>query len=439
MANETTFNVFPANLFKWVGSGDTRYTGAPKLVPNNTGDLSNLQSTPTNGANGIKQTVQNTPAINYVVNVHNDYTWTVSDDAKYYVPKIRLIEYKLAQATEINALFQIIRGSAENVLILQNALKSSPEIYTQNRNFLNQLIGLAGQGGTAATDIAQTAFQNFGALGTPLPKNAQDIMEIYKDAFFNPYKNLYTVIPSQWEYVFPYLGSSNMLVNSNEFENYSFKRFTEPIGNFANALGPFLKGAPSGPRSKSKDGGATGNIFELGKSFFELSKTAIAGEPGAIKPETPQSFVGASMDSITVVFYLLNTINPQDVRKNWEFCYLFSYQNLPNRKGINLLDSPHVYSVQIPGYKVMPACYVKDLKIENVGATRMVDIGSVQDGANSNNEILKTEEASSNTIKMIPEAYKITFTLQSMFINSRNIFTTSANPGFKVTVTQSGT
>ena len=137
------------------------------------------------------------------------------------------------------------------------------------------------------------------------------------------------------------------------------------------------------------------------------------------------------MENIAVEFYLLNTIKPEDIRKNYEFCYLLTYQNLPNRRSINVLDSPPLYRAKVDGYKTLPVCYINDLKIENVGAVRLVDIGKTSNIQPSNSVLRGVgygADTNSTTVRMIPEAYKISFTLQSVFMNSQNMFVFAANP-----------
>ena len=101
---------------------------------------------------------------------------------------------------------------------------------------------------------------------------------------------------------------------------------------------------------------------------------------------------------------------------------------MPNRRAINVLDSPPLYRATIIGYKTLPVCYMNELKIENVGAVRLIDIGETSVKNEASNSVLRGAEANSNTVKMIPEAYKISFTLQSVFMNSQNMFVFAANP-----------
>jgi hypothetical protein len=86
-----------------------------------------------------------------------------------------------------------------------------------------------------------------------------------------------------------------------------------------------------------------------------------------------------------------------------------------------------MYRALIPGYKQLPICWVTDLSITNVGATKLIDIETgtpVSDFASQEN----------SKVKMVPEAYKVTFILQSALKNARNIFQFAANPGSKVEV-----
>ena len=158
-----------------------------------------------------------------------------------------------------------------------------------------------------------------------------------------------------------------------------------------------------------------------------FSKAAVGATGGAMINETPQAYKGpADTDSITVKFQLYNTVDYTDIKKNWEFCYLFSYQNLPNRKGINLLDPPCLYKVTIPGYRQFPMCMVTSLKITNLGSVRLIDIVA---------DTLATESNRGPNIKLIPEAYDIEITFKHAFYSSRNLFAFAENPDGVVSVT----
>ena len=391
----SNFN-FQANLFQVGKDKNKNLPGAPTLVPYG-GD-------------------------SYDVNVHGEYSWTVSDDARSYIPKITLTEYKLEYASELNAFKQLITGMVQNINFATEALQNT-EIGT--------IINNAFHYDAARGRLNPTNPANIDAVGTSLSKGNKldenqfgsgddmfDGVGNKDDKSLGPYRGLYTTIRTGWGYVLPYLGAGNMTDITNTFSIADFKaRFLTPGAELAKNL---ADDTVTKQTSKFAFGG-----------FANATNILVGATPGAIRAEIPQSFTGTSTENIKVVFYLLNTIKPEDIRKNYEFCYLLTYQNLPNRRSINVLDSPPLYRAKVDGYKTLPVCYINDLKIENVGAVRLVDIGKTSNIQPSNSVLRGVgygADTNSTTVRMIPEAYKISFTLQSVFMNSQNMFVFAANP-----------
>ena len=408
-------STFPTNLFKDETSKSS-FAGAPKLVPNTDGFAGSEQSSNSDPTRGVAAWKAGVKTSTGVVNVHGLYPWTITDDARAYVPKLRLIEYRLTQASELNGAYQTFRGVKENAGFASDLATRAIIDKITNALSLNAAPNVK-------TDLETALRTDNNNSGIDISPNRDDILSNIGTEYMNVYKGLYTVQPTNWEYVLPYLGASNMMTNTNTFSDYNFQaRFVNPIEN---AVRSFPRS--TNPEDKSSRRGG-GSIFKWLQSAGEATNVFISGEAGAIKAEAPQSFTGATKENLQVTFYLLNTISPEHIRKNWEFCYLFSYQNLPNRRSINLLDAPRIYTAQILGYKTMPACYISDLKIENVGAVRMIDIGSTSIKQNATNTVQNTFVNGSETMRMIPEAYKISFTLQSVFINSQNLFRLTLEP-----------
>ena len=367
---------FKANLFRVGANKNSSFPGAPTLVPDG-GD-------------------------SYDVDVYTEYSWTVSDDARNYIPKILLTEYKLEYASELNAFNKMIAGSLQNAVFAGAAGKavfsgsSNPDT-PDEVNIKSKLI----RGETEAEN------DMLNGIGDP------------NEDSLKPYKELYTTKKTGWGYILPYLGAGNMTDIKNDFTQADYTaRFIAPIKSLTDAATPDK--TPSGAIKKGSK--------SILATLPAASNILVAGAAGAIKAEVPLSFTGTSTENIKVEFYLLNTIKPEDIRKNYEFCYLLTYQNLPNRRAINVLDSPPLYRATIIGYKTLPVCYMNELKIENVGAVRLIDIGETSVKNKASNSVLRGAEANSNTVKMIPEAYKISFTLQSVFMNSQNMFVFAANP-----------
>lgn len=379
------------------------------------------------------------------VNIHKDYTWTLSKkSAREYIPKLLLTEYKLVLSSEVAGFLYTLRGEMDNlnVIVQQSAANFS--------NLGSAAVSTAGQAGqdivngfnkfldkaTIATDKEKKIGSSPTSAGKPLG-NAMD--EAQKNSLatnlidgLDVYKGLYAIEPTDWTYVMPYLGNANMVSPGNTWgEGSQMKEaITDIASGVSQALGGLGKAAQTvGDAAKGSKGGNGGDIFSVllgGAKAMGGARNALLGLGGGlILKETPQSFTGTGSDSIECSFYLLNTAHVDDIRKNWEFCYLFTYQNLANRKGINLLDPPCLYRALIPGYKQLPICWVTNLTITNVGSTKMLDI--------------KTGEPASSSsapwnVKMIPEAYKISFTLESALKNARNIFQFAADPSGVVNV-----
>jgi len=376
------------------------------------------------------------------VNVHKDYPWTLSTDkARAYVPKLMLTEYKLVLSSEVSGMLYTIRGAEDNLNVLARE---------GTRNVTNA--GLAVAGAASLTHTAKTILPNMlldklsdaigeaqkkvnGVSNTPANANSDATDKAQKNDLTNTtdglgvYKGLYAIEETGWNYVFPYLGAANMLNPNNQWgQGDQMKKFVgEAMGGLEEA-GDSMDGSGGGG-GVEKSGGTDwlGVVLGAGKAVNAAAKAGIALGGGLVTKEEPQSFVGTGSDFIECSFYLYNTINVEDIKRNWEFCYLFTYQNLANRKGINLLDPPCMYRALIPGYKQLPICWVTDLSITNVGATKLIDIETgtpVSDFASQEN----------SKVKMVPEAYKVTFILQSALKNARNIFQFAANPGSKVEV-----
>ena len=375
---------FAANLFKVGLDRNFSFPGAPTLVPDN--------------------------GNSYDVNVYSEYPWTVSDDARNYIPKILLTEYKLTRASELNALLRKTAGATQNTEIAPIAAA----LLTVGASDLFLTRQLAGGASSLKQDKVNGKIISMGQETVEDDDILTGIGDS-KDTSLAPYRGLYTTEKTGWGYILPYLGAGNMTDINNTFAE----------ADFTNRFTPGLKAGLDFVGVKQK------SVLEDAKGVLNLP---IANVAGALLAEAPISFTKTSKESIKVEFYLLNTVNPEDIRKNYEFCYLFTYQNLPNRRAINILDSPPLYRATIIGYKTLPVCYIDGLKIENVGAVRLIDIGPTTDKNKADNSVLRNPtNSNNNTVKMIPEAYKISFTLQSAFMNSQNMFVFAANPQGVVT------
>jgi hypothetical protein len=159
--------------------------------------------------------------------------------------------------------------------------------------------------------------------------------------------------------------------------------------------------------------GITGGIY---RGLQTLSQLDLALQnPGTAQEKIKAFTPNDTGDSINVSFYLYNTTNNISfLKKNWEFLFKLTYQNLPNRRSINLLDPPCVYEVEIPGFKRFPIAVIDNFKVTNEGTTRLVDINT--------GEVVSSSSTGSQNVKLIPEAYKVTLKITSLLTNTRNLY-----------------
>jgi hypothetical protein len=120
--------------------------------------------------------------------------------------------------------------------------------------------------------------------------------------------------------------------------------------------------------------------------------------------ESPSFFGHTSKKSIIISFPLYNTIDLQNTKKNFYLCQLLQLQNVKVKMGLLTHIPPSVYKVEGLNFDgiYMPAAIVSNLDIKSIGTTRAVDIGEKK-------------------ACLIPEAYKIQITLQSLIQDSTNI------------------
>jgi hypothetical protein len=201
-----------------------------------------------------------------------------------------------------------------------------------------------------------------------------DPIEVYKLKYFGD--------KTGYEYSIPYFNPKNLSRN-NEFS---------PSDPFA----PLTQlGTSYGGSGFSRGAAQISTLYSTGKEIIDSVL------PGKINFEFPQTWNNTSPETYSTTFDLINTTNFNDVINNWKFCHLLSYQNTPSRRNFAIMDPPVIYTMSIPGIVNFPVCYMNELQITNLGNTRLIDIEGKK--------------------RIIPEAYRITFTLTSLLMPSRNI------------------
>ena len=318
------------NLYSF-GSTNCQNGGAPKLVPAGGGGISSGSS------NYIAQSSGNSS----VIDVVNNFQWTTSPpglQSRQEVPGIELREKRLMVNSLISAAaYYLMSGtsSLNNILSqangaglsnIINGLGNSVNSILQNPGVSNLGSGLTNflqntlTSSSLGYSVNNSGVNNFLATGQASGLNSQ---------YLEPYEGLYITEDTGFTYWLPY--------------------FTDTLQEFVNEF---------------TDQDATFNentYLGRGVSMVRGAAEALARfsyfmEPG-VYIERPKfySFAGSG-DSVVINFPLVNTgwSTYQDVRKNWQFVFLITYQNRPNRRSRELIDPPSLYEVNIPGVKYLP-------------------------------------------------------------------------------------
>jgi hypothetical protein len=356
-------------------------------------------------------------------NVHDEYNWALNlgnkDDIRKYIPVIEMKEYNLTSSSQLNA-FKLFLSQTQNQLDIAGISRT----------------GLVGTTTTStaniATFIAEKLIPNKGAVDAYLGPEGGDVQP---GGFSNsnPYYGLYQGKETGNEYHLPYLNPQNMTSNLGTWKGIDGSEIAKGISSAAGTAGGLGIGL-------GQFGVASIEEFQkLGLGLEAISNVAsvganLAGTPG-ISKETIKAYTpNETGDAITTTFYLFNTENVADIGKNWKFLYTLTYQNLPDRRSLSRMDPPCIYDVTVPGFKRFPVAVISNLKVDNVGTTRLVDIttGEMTSTAGAKNANVN--------VKIIPEAYKVTLTIQSLLTNTRNLFKYSYDTSFgsQITVITAG-
>ena len=193
---------------------------------------------------------------------------------------------------------------------------------------------------------------------------------------------------------------------------YIFPYFSENYFNVQSSWTSFdgIEKLGSAIREVGKSLGA-GDIVNPIMNMAEGSIGVAEFAAGAIYPKSgfidkPYIWSEISKESITISFYLFNTIDisGDEIAKNWQLCNQLTYQNLYAKVSFVTAYPPVFYSVHIENQYHSKASYVSNLKISNVGNIRRMNL-------NGNN----------SDFYNIPDAYLINMTLTEMLMPSRNL------------------
>ena len=219
----------------------------------------------------------------------------------------------------------------------------------------------------------------------------------------SPYFNMYSLDGTNClNYVFPMFKSANIGAKNNYGE-----KAQSGGAHGANTLAEWLS-------TSGVLGGAAEQINEIRGIMDLTDNNSNIGDEG-IYIEKPKYFqYSEEADSVTVNFILYNTIpdnrDASPWKKNYRFIKNFTLKNLPYKISFFSYKTPALYEVSIPGAKYFPISFVSNLTVSNIGTTRMLTF-------EGNQQVL------------VPEAWDVVITFQSLLNNSANIFKTALAAG----------
>ena len=324
----------------------------------------------------------NSPGPSTHINIRDTHHWTESPtSSRREVPMLNLKEYKILTNPMVNQLMN-------NVGVAVQAGGALFEMPDDLKKRLKKLQTSAD--GIISDQKPKPGSPDF-ALGAATMEALEGIESGYANPL-NPYKMLYTVSPTKFKYTFPYMEDA----------------YIQKAGSFGQAV----------------DSNVATSITQIAAKLMSTPQAILA--PGRMIEEPKAfSFTGREK-SYTVTFPLFNTKDYIEIIKNWQFIYLLTYQNTPNRITRDLIDPPCIYEAKIPGVWYSKYASITNMQVDFIGARREMDmpiqyLDSANDPITGGNESTSRWRLQKRKIKtVIPDAYMVTITLTELFSETQN-------------------
>ena len=287
-----------------------------------------------NRATGLSQ--NNEPQL---IDVVNDFEWTHTPPAgRHEIPHIRMSEYHINFNALVAQLRYFLTLATEGI----GQIGKDASINKKLQDIIEKGEGTPGIG--YILSVLKKIVQKIKDTST-LDTVALDEVEYW----LKPYYGIYSVIPTGFEYSFPY--------------------FTEPWKSVNNSYGEIRGGTPLENLAKTSPQALIGQIAE---TLSTVTRGAFV--------DRPKMYVyDGEGNELTFNFHLFNTNKWEDVYKNWQLVYMLVYQNLANKLNRVLYDPPVIYEVEVPGVYYSPFAYIQSLNIIQHGTTREMVVPIVVD------------------------------------------------------------
>jgi len=212
----------------------------------------------------------------------------------------------------------------------------------------------------------------------------------------DPYTGLYSLDDTGWVYTLPYFSNGNHDIDGT-WGLPSDNTSGGILSDIANAATEVI-------------GSLATDVNKITSALGSLSGNSNIVRPGTYIEKAKQYNFQSQGPSYTLSFNLYNTGRLQDVIDNWELCFALMYNLLPNRRTKTVFDPPPLYEIYIPGVRRSPVSFIKGMKVEFLGATRLMDLDLPTPNSKGRDKI--------RTI--VPDAYSIQIDIEDVLPESKN-------------------
>ena len=353
------------------------------------------------------------PITNGLINVTKDFKWTKTIRNEINVsqiPTLSLTEYYITQPaflSNIKNLYSILPRAAAG---FGSSIPGIKDLVESAKESIGNL-----ENSSAVQDSVVENLKNplvtavkggLKALEKGLAVSGSGI-DVGSAAYMKAYEDIYGVLKSNFRYRIPYF-SKNWKSITTGYKGGSFKDSGAGGNSKGNEVEQLmsLAAVPYQFANTLGDKLTTGFAMDFAKSY----------EYGSKGPATTINFIlDNTYDSFT------DNEGVPSYQKNWELIFLLLYQNLPNKRNRLFFDPPVIYRADVPGVFHYLYSYMSNLEVTALGNTQPRKISiNIKDNKESTDNKQSTET-------LIPEAFNVSITLESLLPETKNLFLNSYN------------
>ena len=358
--------------------------------------FTNFAVSPENFARELVPLLPNTD-----IDIVQDFPWTLSPNTivRHNTPFIHLKEHLQLQ----NQLNQSLTPYDSGVLSA-GSINEGVDANTNTSDFVTVLDGIHKLG-----TLASNTFSFIFGI-----KLEADTTKSYAGIFDLDY-------PTGFQYKLPFF-TDNYFDFSNTWKKTDvLDSITEYQRERISAVESLIFATKSDEEKKNSRYQSKANITQYIKDINSYALKFLGPAVGLM--DMPSIWESTAPREYTFQFPLYNNLNYSDskkskqiIQKNWELCYLLTYQNLVNKKNFYNGIPPVFYEVLIPGIHYCKASYISKLDITNIGNTRLMQVPV------GDNNTISTIEA------IVPDAYMVSITLKDLLMPSKNLLNKALDP-----------